>query len=218
LLAGGLTLLPFACGGRASEGEIGTRASGGTNGGSGTSGTGGAGGTQGIAGTGATGAVTGSGGTGVSVADSAVETGVIGTGGSGGNSRDSGLALDSGPLSGCRSPSEPGCAECCDWTGEACLLRSSAPFGVSGPPLYNSIQYLFSACPAGCARCASCLLEYERELEIMGCRADCNCPVIEAGIDPCFRAGSCACYCSRVEALVTSCPELSPCPARSMPN
>jgi hypothetical protein len=116
-------------------------------------------------------------------------------------------------FNGCRSPSEPGCATCCEETSSGCSERAWAPGGVTTEiePWYNQVSGLDGPCPTTCAPCASCLLRNEQDLRARGCRADCNCASIAPTVDPCFGPSSCECYCFQVTGLKARCPAVLTC-------
>ncbi len=139
--------------------------------------------------------------------------GIDGTGGSSGSGGASGTGGDAGsaqqepdPMEGCRGPEEENCDECCKATkdGESCVRLSTS----TGSDWYNSSELIDGPCPIDCEPCAQCLLRDEQDLETLGNRPECDCDTIEIGIDPCFVAMSCACYCSRYLRLAEACPNL----------
>jgi hypothetical protein len=105
---------------------------------------------------------------------------------------------------GCRAPTDPGCGTCCASGAEA---DSCSVF--TGSTWYN-YNYTQSPCRTGCAPCAQCT---QRDEELLSAllleRSDCDCSQ-DPGVDACFGAGSCDCWCSRYEYLSKACPELVP--------
>lgn len=71
-----------------------------------------------------------------------------------------------------------------------------------GEPWYNARS---AGCPQKCAACASCTKRHERELAAM-LPFKCDCEKTQVGVDPCFMRNSCACECSRRQALTRACP------------
>lgn len=121
----------------------------------------------------------------------------------------------SAPFSACRAPIEAGCNRCCERRSGGCNIRTwqpeSWPKGPVGyiEPFYNVLKFSDEACPTGCPPCAKCLKAWEREIQLLGDRLECDCTK-PTGVDPCMHFGSCECYCSKMLGLSKSCPHLAP--------
>lgn len=118
-------------------------------------------------------------------------------------------AVDPDALAGCRAPDEPDCQTCCRETdGDGChyLIGEEDWSLYDVDPWYNGVLFVDGACPADCQRCASCSERDEHLLESLAPRPDCDCDGLSIGIDPCYHPGGCACYCSTLESLTSSCP------------
>lgn len=141
-----------------------------------------------------------------------IGSGCVGAGSSGADALlpsstcGNGYSITASARSGCRSPEEPGCATCCIPQG-SCMVRSWNAGGVTGVKPWYDVSESRSSCPAGCAQCASCVLRTEEELcQLLATPRACDCAKIQIGIDPCFAASSCECYCSRYASLTSACP------------
>ena len=108
-------------------------------------------------------------------------------------------------LVGCRAPAEPGCTRCCESTSTAdrlCLTKESSP----AADWYDESASIPGPCAAECAACAQCSERGEQDLRSFPARPECNCNSIVIGGDPCFGAGSCACYCFQLDSAMRVCP------------
>jgi len=129
------------------------------------------------------------------------------------------LEREAGSASGCRAPSEPGCAVCCESrqgpapSDRLCERRSGAPRSeLTGantgtgalPPGYTASETRQGPCPNTCAPCAPRTADQRASYQTLldqGC--DCTAPEVRAaseGIDPCWSPG-CGCTCSQLRAL-----------------
>ncbi len=110
-------------------------------------------------------------------------------------------------LIGCRSPEEPGCGACCYSDGGQCIaMRWTSDGRGDIEPWYNQLEVL-KEWPHHCLRCAQCSKRSEQQLyRLLSDGMICDCAGLEIGIDPCFYAASCECWCSRVEILSRECP------------
>jgi hypothetical protein len=108
---------------------------------------------------------------------------------------------DASVLRGCRAPSEPGCARCCEpeTTKGGCLIRTAET------DWYNGTRFSPDPCPAACSPCAACSLRTEKALRAQRPRPECDCTK-PTGIDPCIDPGSCECYCQRRTMWLRACP------------
>lgn len=102
---------------------------------------------------------------------------------------------------GCRSPREPGCAEC--KAGENDYRRSH-----SDADWYNS-SGVEAVCEPVCPPCALCTFHDERIARDFELRQECL-PCVETGVDPCFDVETCACWCRQRDVLRAACPTLVP--------
>jgi hypothetical protein len=119
-------------------------------------------------------------------------------------------SVDHPALEGCRAPDQDGCNPCCDASAEegACHKREWAGGGVTHiDPWYNKVSRIEGGCPEGCSACASCSKRAEEQFRRLVARPDCDCSE-DPGVDPCFRPGSCGCYCVRFKDLSSACPQL----------
>ena len=111
---------------------------------------------------------------------------------------------------GCRSPEEPGCDQCCVQGSLACTSYSADP----GSADYGWLAYRFTgrrygSCSSSCPACARCSRHAESELrERRAARPECNC-ALPLNEDPCFVGNSCECFCERLLPLTNACPSLA---------
>lgn len=122
----------------------------------------------------------------------------------------------------CRSPAEPGCAQCCNKSKPtACYGQhgSSEPPDNGSPPWFNAGGKLSDGpCPGDCKPCAQCTLREEWELSQARIPdPQCDCTKTYPGIDHCFNPTSCGCVCGRIRGLIERCPHLHPARANSNP-
>lgn len=120
----------------------------------------------------------------------------------------------------CRSPAEPGCAQCCNNskpTSCSGLHGSAEPPGNGSPPWFNAGRQLNEGpCPADCKPCAQCTLRVEWELsQARVPDPQCDCRKNYPGIDHCYNPTSCGCTCERIRSLIERCPHLHPARAKS---
>lgn len=120
---------------------------------------------------------------------------------------DNGYNITAAAKSGCRSPSDPGCAMCCVQHSSNCEIRMDTIAASDGTTSYSTIQSKPS-CPSGCAPCATCSVYDEKRL----CQtlaipdASCDCAKITIINDACAESKSCACYCLTYKGLLETCP------------
>lgn len=111
-------------------------------------------------------------------------------------------------LVGCRGPNDPNCGSCSvPGPGGQAGYRTTS----SGSDWYNIGAVTEpETCAEPCRACASCTYRDEQELKALPARPECEpCPD-NAGIDPCFGAGSCECWCFQNKRLTAACPTLAP--------
>jgi len=119
----------------------------------------------------------------------------------------------------CRSPAEPGCAQCGNTskpTGCYGQHGSAEPPGNGSPPWFNAGGKLSDGpCPGDCKPCAQCTLREEWELSQASIPdPQCGCTKTYPGIDHCFNPTSCGCTCGSIRGLIERCPHLHPARAR----
>lgn len=103
---------------------------------------------------------------------------------------------------GCRAPTEPGCAKCCVSRADGC---DRFHWNGEGMPFYDGHEKFESPCDLRCRPCASCSKSDESLLNTYAPRRECDCRQ-PRGIDPCFSADSCGCYCEYLKPLLLACP------------
>lgn len=110
----------------------------------------------------------------------------------------------------CSSPSQSGCAQCCEEmigpTEEVvCFRRSVAKStGREGVRGYGEGELLWSMrCPGSCRPCAPCTVDRQQAYDALRSRGcDCTLPQLSgAQIDPCYAYG-CPCICDQLRRLV----------------
>jgi hypothetical protein len=85
------------------------------------------------------------------------------------------------PYEGCRSPTDPGCAQCCEPYND---LGSTVYSAQNGATTYNWGSGHDHKCDCGLGICAKCKLEDERSVRVMVRHPECNCSLPPAG-EPC---------------------------------
>lgn len=85
------------------------------------------------------------------------------------------------PYEGCRSPVDPGCAQCCEPYNE---LGSTVWSASSGSTTYDMGTGHEHQCDCGLGICAKCKLEDERSVRLMIRHPECNCSLPPTG-EPC---------------------------------
>lgn len=119
---------------------------------------------------------------------------------------ETGYIINSSAKSGCRLPSEPGCAMCCVRSANNCEVRSGS-LDASGSDY--SVLMLKASCPTSCAPCATCSIQAEKDLcQLLAVSppVGCDCTNPQKGNDVCSEPESCQCYCLRYNGLVSACP------------
>jgi hypothetical protein len=102
---------------------------------------------------------------------------------------------------GCRSPTDDGCGTCCLATADGFAIQSAEP----GADWYNISAIDDGTCPSGHPACAKCSTRDEQQLRDLSDNVVCSCEGVDTSGDPCFDAGSCACFCSRLELVQEHC-------------
>jgi len=105
---------------------------------------------------------------------------------------------------GCRGPLDPGCAVCRDASGS---FHHASP---EGTDWFNaaSPEPPAGTCGSECPLCGTCSYRDEQTTRELPARSECQpCPA-DDGLDPCFGAGSCECWCATYKTLRAACPTL----------
>ena len=114
------------------------------------------------------------------------------------------------PTSGCRAPSEAGCASCCDRSelGDGYIVLGS----VSRPGdarVYDSMLLAqYEHCPASVRQCAPCRESEERALAALAERPECECRRDAAPQWCADGDDTCRCHCQKLLLLADSCPHV----------
>lgn len=121
-------------------------------------------------------------------------------------------SLDAVPddLSGCRSPAEPACDQCCREISDTCAIHATDPrFDEYGPLGYRLTERLRGRCSPSCPLCARCSAHAESELRARRAeRPQCNC-TLAVNEDPCWQPNGCSCFCEQLRPLAEACPSLA---------
>jgi hypothetical protein len=118
--------------------------------------------------------------------------------------------IDPAALEGCRSPGEPNCLECCVGTTEDGKCDYQSAISASNPSMiehsYVTRTLKDGPCSESCSPCAQCSQLSEERLRNIEVRAECDCPNVVLGADPCGDYGSCGCYCVTLAGATKLCP------------
>jgi hypothetical protein len=103
------------------------------------------------------------------------------------------------PYQGCRSPEDPGCAQCCQPENAS---SSTVYWAASGSTTYEAGQGYSHPCTCGITHCAQCKLEDERTFRVLvGRHPECNCSLPPTG-------DFCSTWCASKPTWERLCPGL----------